>query len=401
MTKSKNQNEKRVPELRFKGFSDDWELFKFSTFVKRANKTSNSDSLPKVEFEDIVAGEGRLNKDVSHKFDNRKGIMFNNNNILYGKLRPYLKNWLLPDFKGIALGDFWVLEPIDVDITFLYYLIQSKKFQKVANDTSGTKMPRSDWKKVSNTYFFIPKIEEQKLIGSYIKNLDNAITLYQQKLDKLKLLKKAYLQHMFPEKDEVVPRLRFVYFNYEWEQCKLRDVSTIVSGGTPDTNNIAFWNGDINWFTPAEIGSERYVSSSLRKITKLGLEKSSAKWLPEGTILFTSRAGIGKTAILSRSATTNQGFQSIVPKDDILDSYFIFSMTDYLKKYAEKVGAGSTFTEVSTKQMSSIEISIPNLKEQIKIGSFFMLIDDLIVLIDERESTIINIKQSLLDKMFV
>ncbi|MCT3069754.1 restriction endonuclease subunit S [Leuconostoc citreum] len=192
------KNGAKVPELRFGGFADDWEERKLSDIVSRLSKSSNNSELPRVEFEDIVSGEGRLNKDVSHKFDDRKGILFSSQNILYGKLRPYLKNWLLADFKGIALGDFWVFKSINSDPKFVYSLIQSNHYQKVANDTSGTKMPRSDWKKVSSTEFQIPSsLEEQKKIGSFFKKLDDTIALHQRKLDLLKEQKKGFLQKMF------------------------------------------------------------------------------------------------------------------------------------------------------------------------------------------------------------
>ena len=172
----------------------------------------------------------------------------------------------------------------------------------------------------------------------------------------------------------------FLSFFLTWEQRKLGDISEIVGGGTPSTNIDEYWNGDINWYSPAEIGEQIIVNSSQRKITKLGLEKSSAKILPKGTVLFTSRAGIGNTAILGDSACTNQGFQSINPNTKLLDTYFIFSRTKELKDYGERIGAGSTFVEVSGKQMAEMELFIPKLEEQKVIGSLFKRIDNLITL---------------------
>ena len=164
----------KEPEIRFDGYEGDWEQRKFNNLVVRVNKITNSNSLPKIEFEDILAGEGRLNKDVSQKFDNRKGVEFLPNDILYGKLRPYLKNWLKPSFTGVALGDFWVFRVIKSDSDFIYSLIQSDKYQRVANDTSGTKMPRSDWKKVSETEFLVPdNRNEQQKIGNFFKQLSD------------------------------------------------------------------------------------------------------------------------------------------------------------------------------------------------------------------------------------
>ncbi len=177
------------------------------------------------------------------------------------------------------------------------------------------------------------------------------------------------------------PKIRFKGFNDDWEQHKLGDLANIVGGGTPSTNMDKYWDGNINWFSPIEVGNQIYKISSQRKITEEGYNHSSAKMLPIGTILFTSRAGIGKTAILEEEGCTNQGFQSIVPNKDKLDSYFIFSRTNELKEYGEKVGAGSTFVEVSGKQMADMNLMIPKrIEEQIIIGKYFSNIDNLISL---------------------
>ena len=177
-----------------------------------------------------------------------------------------------------------------------------------------------------------------------------------------------------------VPKIRFPEFTDAWEQRELGDVADIIGGGTPSTSDFEYWNGDIDWYAPAEIGEKIYVTGSQKKITDLGLQKSSARILPIGTVLFTSRAGIGNTAILAKAGTTNQGFQSIIPRKNNLDSYFIFSRTHELKRYGETVGAGSTFVEVSGKQMSKMPILIPTMKEQQKIGTFFTSLDALITL---------------------
>ena len=200
------------------------------------------------------------------------------------------------------------------------------------------------------------------------------------KLTALKQLKQAYLQQMFPQASETTPRLRFAGFTESWAPRKLGDVADVIGGGTPDTNILEYYNGEIDWYAPAEIGEQIYVSNSRRKITSLGLQKSSATMLPVGTVLFTSRAGIGNTAILEKEGATNQGFQSIVPHKNELDSYFIFSRTNELKRYGETVGAGSTFVEVSGKQMSAMPLLIPSLPEQIAIGNFFRTLDELIAL---------------------
>ena len=187
-----------VSEIRLDGFEGEWEEKEFIQIVNRVTESSDSDSLPKVEFEDIISGQGKLNKDISSKFDNRKGILFKPGYTLYGKLRPYLNNWLLPKFEGVALGDFWVFDPNGNNSDFIYYLVQSSRYQKVANDTSGTKMPRSDWKSVSTTIFAIPQtIAEQQAISAYFSTLDNLINSHREKISQLETLKKKLLQDMF------------------------------------------------------------------------------------------------------------------------------------------------------------------------------------------------------------
>ncbi|MEG2014013.1 MAG: restriction endonuclease subunit S, partial [Anaerovoracaceae bacterium] len=143
-----------------------------------------------------------------------------------------------------------------------------------------------------------------------------------------------------------------------------------------------------------------YVTASQKRISKLGLQRSSARILPIGTVLFTSRAGIGKTAILAKEAATNQGFQSIIPHENELDTYFVFSRTKELKQYGEINGAGSTFVEVSGKQMAKMPIMIPNLNEQKQIGNFFKEFDNLITLHQRKLNRLKNIKKGLLQKMF-
>ena len=184
-----------VPEIRFKGFAGPWEQRKFEEIAVRSSVICSDDTLPRVEYEDIVSGTGRLNKDIYAKQSSKSGIAFHQGDVLYGKLRPYLQNWLLPTFDGLAVGDFWVLQPQNADSSFLYRLIQSRQFDEVANQSTGTKMPRADWKLVSKTVFSIPSsISEQAAIGTYFTALDSLITLHQRKLEEEKKKKKALMQ---------------------------------------------------------------------------------------------------------------------------------------------------------------------------------------------------------------
>lgn len=189
------QEGQTIPKRRFPGFSAPWEQRKFEEIAVRSSVICSDDTLPRVEYEDIVSGTGRLNKDIYAKQSIKSGIAFHQGDVLYGKLRPYLQNWLLPTFDGLAVGDFWVLQPQNADSSFLYRLIQSRQFDEVANQSTGTKMPRADWKLVSKTVFSIPSnISEQAAIGTYFTALDSLITLHQRELAEIGKYKKALMQ---------------------------------------------------------------------------------------------------------------------------------------------------------------------------------------------------------------
>ena len=187
-----------TPKIRFSGFTDAWEQRKFNSIAKRITEMTDTEDLPRVEYEDIVSGQGTLNKDINKKKSCKMGILFDSGDVLFGKLRPYLKNWLFASFMGVAVGDFWVLRANNADGQYIYTLLQIDAFQDVANQSTGTKMPRADWSLVSKQRFFTPTVvTEQRKIGEFFKQLDNLITLHQRQLEKLKNIKSALLEKMF------------------------------------------------------------------------------------------------------------------------------------------------------------------------------------------------------------
>ena len=171
----------RFPEIRFAGFTDPWEQRKFSDLTDRVSIQSSDSDLPQVEYEDIISGEGTLNKDLRDKEGGKTGIKFYAGDVLYGKLRPYLMNWLYPQFTGVAVGDFWVLRAAECDSSFLYRLVQTDSFQRLANVSSGSKMPRADWNLISQSFFAVPVDHaEQTAIAKSLAELDKLITLHQR-----------------------------------------------------------------------------------------------------------------------------------------------------------------------------------------------------------------------------
>ena len=172
-----------------------------------------------------------------------------------------------------------------------------------------------------------------------------------------------------------VPNLRFKEFQREWEKTKFGDIAIVVGGGTPDTNTSQYWNGKIQWFTPSEIGRNKYVYNSVRTISEEGLNKSSAKLLPIGTILLSSRATVGECSINKKECTTNQGFQSLIPKENISNE-FVYYLIQTKRKDLIRKSCGSTFLEISANEIRKIVVSIPTIKEQDKIAKLLSLLDE-------------------------
>lgn len=171
-----------------------------------------------------------------------------------------------------------------------------------------------------------------------------------------------------------VPTLRFSQYHSEWTRCSLSDIANVVGGGTPDTADETLWNGDIQWFTPTEVGHSKYVSKSIRTISQSGLKKSSAKILPKGSVLLSSRATVGECSIAQIDCTTNQGFQSLIPKTNV-NNEFLYYLAQTKKRHFIKYASGSTFLEISNSEIKKTKCFVPRIEEQTKIAEFLSLID--------------------------
>ena len=188
-----------------------------------------------------------------------------------------------------------------------------------------------------------------------------------------------------------------------WKECKLGDVAEIIGGGTPSTSNNEFWNGNIPWLTPRDLTgySKVYISHGERFITESGLKNSSAKLMPKGTVLLTSRAPIGYVVIAENGICTNQGFKSLVPNFEILNSEFLYywlkSNTDYL----QQLGTGTTFAEISGSVVKNIDISLPPLEEQKAIAEVLSSLDDKIDLLHRQNQTLESLAQTLFRQWFI
>lgn len=391
-----------------------WELCKLgelTTRITRKNKTLESTLPLTISAQNgLVDQRTFFNKKVA-SHDVSGYYLLKNGDFAYNK--SYSKGYPWGTIKRLDKYDMGVLstlyivfKPINVNSDFLASYYDSSYWYREVSMNAAEGARNHGLLNISASDFFNTELSvpsnnlEQIKISDFLLKINMLVDLQQDQLSRFISLRKSILQRTIPNKEEEVPKIRFTYFNDNWKQYKLENISNIIGGGTPSTSNPKYWNGNIDWYSPAEIGNDIYVHGSIKRITSLGLSKSSAHMLPVGTILFTSRAGIGNTAILGKEAATNQGFQSIVPNKNELDSYFIFARTSELKKYGETNGAGSTFIEVSGKQMSRMPILIPSIKEQKKIGNLISTLDNLINLYKTKIEKLKSLKKILPPKTF-
>ena len=397
------QDNEKKPALRFKGFTDPWEQRKFEEIAVRSSVMSDKKGLPRVEYEDIISGAGRLNKDIKLKESEKVGIVFHKGDVLYGKLRPYLQNWLLASFNGLAVGDFWVLQPQNTDSSFLYRLVQSQQFDEVANQSTGTKMPRADWKLVSKTKFAMPhSVDEQAAIGAYFEHLDTLITLHQRKYEKLVNIKKSMLDKMFPKNGASVPEIRFKGFTDPWEQRKLGEIAKEVVRNDPASDApimmITAGNGFIEQ-------SDRYAfnnaGESLKKYIllergELAYNHGASKLRPYGScfaLTTVEKARIPFVYHCFSVEKSNPEFLSIELNGA--------NVENQLRKIVSSGARMDGLLNIAYSEYTEVTVQLPKKEEQDWIAKFFKHLDTLITLHQRKLEKLQNIKKSCLEKMFV
>ena len=312
----------------------------------------------------MVAEEGRLNKDIRSKEVAKAGITFDGSQVLYGKLRPYLHNWLNPDFKGIAVGDWWVLKPVNMDKNFLYRLIQTQQFDNVANQSSGSKMPRADWNLISSSEFMLPPSkEEQSKIGGYFDELDHLITLHQCKCHLLlKLL------------------------HNDWEQRKLGDLVDRVTRKNQDlvselplTISAQYGLIDQNEFFEKRVASKDVSGYYLIENGEFAYNKSTSTDAPWGAVKRLDRYenGVLSTLYIVFGIKENNPVDS-----DFLVSYYSTNLWHKgIHEIAAEGARNHGLLNIAPADFFETELTIPqDIEEQKKIGKYFEELERLITL---------------------
>ncbi len=399
----------KKPKIRFKGFTETWEQRKFKNIVERLSESYMSDDKnPSVEYEDIISELGTINKDIFNKRIRKNGIKFSNNEILYGKLRPYLHNWLKPDFNGIAVGDWWVLKPINCDREFIFRLIQTSTFDNIANQSNGTKMPRADWNLIANSDFYLPiSIYEQKQIGSLFSKLDHLITLHQRKCENLKKLKKFMLQKLFPQNGENVPKVRFLNFTDTWEQRKLGNIMEVAS--VKRIHRKDWTDSGVRFLRARDIVShfKNEKQNDCLYISKEKYDECSALSgkVSVGDLLVTGVGTIGIPYLVNDLNPIYFKDGNIIwfKNGSKINGFFLYYsfIGNEIQNFINVLSGTGTVGTYTIESGKKTSISLPDKLEQQKIGNFLKHLDHLITLHQSKCDKLKEVKKYMLQNMFI
>lgn len=392
----------KEPKIRLRGFCGEWEKAPFNNIANRISTSASTYDFPGVEFEDINAGEGTLNKDVRKKKTAKIGKLFSEGDVLFGKLRPYLKNILLADFSGVAIGDFWVLRPKTITPELLYILTNSQEFMRVANISSGSKMPRADWNLVSSSSFAYPKSkDEQQSLGLYFQYLGILIQTTTKKIESLKQVKAASLQSMFPQEGETTPRVRFKGFTKYWELCKLDSILSERHEASTITQELPQLS-----FTIAD-GVIRPEDRKSNQRDFLIKDKDNKRYLITrvGDIIY-NPANVVLGAIHRNSlidGVVSPIYRIFYTNQDSRFIECVVRRPSFISQLAMRTeGTVTKLKTLKPEAFLDMEVCIPTDKEEQKaIGEYFRNLDKQISLKTQRLEKLKQIKSACLDNMFV
>ena len=382
-----------VPKLRFKDVDGrEFPEWKDSTIGEKVNEKASkfnpekhTDNFKCIELEHLSQNTGELlgyadtvdSKSIKNKFEA--------GDVLFGKLRPYLRKFLKAPFSGVCSTEIWVLKGKKISNDFLFQFVQTENFITQANISSGSKMPRADWNVVSSALAYFPSLPEQTKIANFLTAIDEKITQFTQKYDLLKQYKKGVMQQIFSQK------LRFKDDDGrefpEWEVREIGDVFKVTRGNVLSMGLVSETQTDVNQYP---VYSSQTKNSGLSGYYNDYLYEDSITWTTDGANAGDVNYRNGKFYCTNVCGVliSNEGFANA----------FVAAMINAVsKKYVSYVGNPKLMNGV----MAKISIEFPCVKEQTKIANFLTAIDDKITHTQTQLEAVKLYKKGLLQQMFV
>lgn len=377
---STDSEKSNVPRIRFPGFKEPWEQRKLGdlvTFLDSKRKPLEASKRIKGPYPYYGA---------SGIVDYVDGFLFDESLILLSEDGANILDRNYPVCFKIT-GKAWVnnhahvLKPnTDISEEFLYNFLEKLDYSQF---NTGMAMPKLNREVCEKIPVILPTHEEQQKIGSALELFNNLITLHQRQLEELKNLKSGLLQKMFPKTGKQIPDIRFPGFTEPWEQRKLRNISELITGGTPNTKRDDYWSPpEIPWMASGEI-NKKLINQPSRYISKLGFENSSSKWVPKNSVLI-ALAGQGKTrgmcAYTTIPITINQSLAAVVPNSLVNPKFLLYDLERRYEDLRAMSSGDVTRGGLNKALLADLTVNLPSLKEQTRIGEIFRDLEDLITL---------------------
>lgn len=399
MTTQKREK-KRVPELRFPGFEGEWEKYEFSELAKRRKQTYNPNKDPEnyscVELESLTQETGILIKTFNSVDLKSNKTKFLKGDVLFGKLRPYLRKYLLTDFDGVCTSEIWVLKGQRVNSNYLFYLIQTDKFIYEANVTTGSKMPRADWEYMSGIKYSIPSKDEQQKIALFLTSIDTRIQHLEKKKTLLEQYKKGVMQKIFSQE------IRFKDDDGKefgkWEKKRLGEYLKHKSKRNKnlEIDRVLSVSNTKGFILQSEQFDNHRVASK---------DVSNYKIVNKNEIAYNpSRINVGSIATLKNFEVgiVSPMYVVLSLKSNLNPIFFENLTSTHLFKHLVKIGcSGSVRDSLNFEDLESFKIKIPCLEEQTKIAQFLASLDRKIAVVEEQIAGMKEWKKGLLQRMFV
>lgn len=406
---------KRIPELRFSNFYNEWQEKKLGdigkTYTGLSGKTKNDFGFGDSHFITYM----NVFKNNIAKFEMTEKVKISNNEkqnkVNYGDIF-FTTSSEVP--QEVGMTSIWLFKTNNVYLNsfcfgfritinnvlpiFLARYLRSENIRKkitiLAQGSTRFNLSKKEVMKLSINF---PEINEQQKIGDFFSKLDRQIELEERKLELLEQQKKGYMQKIFSQK------FRFKDENGndypEWEDKLISDIGKVVTGNTPSKKDNDYWNSNqYVWVTPTDISNKKNIYTSGYQLSQKGFSK--ARQLPKNTLLITCIASIGKNAILRIEGSCNQQINAVIPNDNYDVDYLYYAFEDVSKLM--KSIAGKTATQIVNKAVfEKLLLNVPIYEEQQKISGFLNKVD---ILIDKQTQKIDELKlrkQGFLQKMFI
>ena len=358
---------------------EDWKEYRLGEMIQcnPQVKLEKGKSYNLIDIDSIEIGSRYVKGKELTVYDGQSGCHFQNGDTVMARITPCLENGKIAQVqcesqKGFGSTELFVFRGIEnkTDSDYVFNLMSMQFIRNLAANsmTGASGRQRADLGFIKRIKWNFPPLPTQQKIASILSAYDNLIQNYKKQIEALQtaaseLYKEWFVRFRFPG----YKNSRFENGIPEgWKIERIGNIGEVIGGGTPSTENEEYWDGDIPWLSPVDLSDNTnvYVSRGGKNITKLGLQKSSAKMMPKDTVLLSSRAPVGYVALAKNPICTNQGFKSVVCNTSVIQPIYLYFYFRMNKNYLQSIASGATFPELSGSMMKKLKVLLPQMELQ-------------------------------------